>query len=211
MLAGHAVAFLMPGSILAWNSRPLRLYVLESAALIFGGAFHRAVELAYQARLAGRPMPSFQELLEEYRRSWQAEAALTPEVVHAKGDPASLGDLAERMLEAFVAHLDQEAASAPHRRILALEHADRFRLLPDAPPMEARLDVLELDGTDLLVSEVKTSRSRWNDQKVAESLPQLVVCNPAACSCSRTSASTQGRKRTTASLPGSLPGLVTCT
>lgn len=48
-------------------------------------------------------------------------------------------------------------------------------LLPETPPLEARLDVLELDGNDLLVTEIKTSKSRWNDQKVAEALPQLVV------------------------------------
>lgn len=35
ILAGHVVAFLIPRSILAWNSKPLRLYVLEVAALIF--------------------------------------------------------------------------------------------------------------------------------------------------------------------------------
>lgn len=36
VLAGHVAAFLIPRSILAWNSRPLRLYVLEVAALICG-------------------------------------------------------------------------------------------------------------------------------------------------------------------------------
>jgi nitrate reductase gamma subunit len=36
ILAGHVIAFLIPQSILAWNSRPLRLYVLEVAALAFG-------------------------------------------------------------------------------------------------------------------------------------------------------------------------------
>lgn len=34
--AGHFAAFLIPRSILAWNSHPLRLYVLEVAALAFG-------------------------------------------------------------------------------------------------------------------------------------------------------------------------------
>lgn len=34
--AGHLVAFLIPRSILAWNSHPLRLYVLEVAALACG-------------------------------------------------------------------------------------------------------------------------------------------------------------------------------
>ncbi len=33
--AGHIVAFLLPKQILAWNSQPLRLYVLEISGLIF--------------------------------------------------------------------------------------------------------------------------------------------------------------------------------
>lgn len=36
VLAGHVVAFFLPSWVLAWNSRPLRLYVLETTALIFG-------------------------------------------------------------------------------------------------------------------------------------------------------------------------------
>jgi nitrate reductase gamma subunit len=34
--AGHLIAFLIPRGILAWNSQPLRLYVLEITALMFG-------------------------------------------------------------------------------------------------------------------------------------------------------------------------------
>jgi nitrate reductase gamma subunit len=36
VLAGHVVAFLIPGTLLAWNAKPLRLYVLEVSALICG-------------------------------------------------------------------------------------------------------------------------------------------------------------------------------
>jgi nitrate reductase gamma subunit len=36
VLVGHIVAFLIPNQILAWNSQPLRLYVLEVSALLFG-------------------------------------------------------------------------------------------------------------------------------------------------------------------------------
>ncbi|MBI3669602.1 MAG: respiratory nitrate reductase subunit gamma [Acidobacteria bacterium] len=36
VLAGHVVAFLVPRGLLLWNSRPLRLYILETSALIFG-------------------------------------------------------------------------------------------------------------------------------------------------------------------------------
>lgn len=35
ILAGHLIAFLLPSQLLAWNSVPLRLYVLEISALIF--------------------------------------------------------------------------------------------------------------------------------------------------------------------------------
>lgn len=36
VIAGHIVAFLVPRQILLFNSRPLRLYILEVSALIFG-------------------------------------------------------------------------------------------------------------------------------------------------------------------------------
>lgn len=36
VLTGHIVAFFLPQEILAWNSKPLRLYVLEVTALVAG-------------------------------------------------------------------------------------------------------------------------------------------------------------------------------
>ncbi len=36
ILAGHAIAFLIPRQVLLWNEAPLRLYILEVSALIFG-------------------------------------------------------------------------------------------------------------------------------------------------------------------------------
>lgn len=36
VLGGHVVAFLIPRQILLWNSHPLRLYILELTALVFG-------------------------------------------------------------------------------------------------------------------------------------------------------------------------------
>lgn len=49
VLAGHLIAFLIPHGILAWNGKPLRLYILEISALAFAllalvgllGAVHR--------------------------------------------------------------------------------------------------------------------------------------------------------------------------
>ena len=36
VIFGHIIAFLIPRQILLWNSHPLRLFILELAALIFG-------------------------------------------------------------------------------------------------------------------------------------------------------------------------------
>jgi nitrate reductase gamma subunit len=36
VIVGHVVAFLIPRQVLLWNSNPLRLYILETTALIFG-------------------------------------------------------------------------------------------------------------------------------------------------------------------------------
>lgn len=36
VLVGHFVAFLIPREILAWDAKPVRLYVLEISALVFG-------------------------------------------------------------------------------------------------------------------------------------------------------------------------------
>ncbi|MEW6752803.1 MAG: respiratory nitrate reductase subunit gamma [Candidatus Latescibacterota bacterium] len=36
VLSGHLVAWLLPRQLLAWNSHPVRLYVLEVSALVFG-------------------------------------------------------------------------------------------------------------------------------------------------------------------------------
>lgn len=36
VLVGHVVAFLFPRQLLAWNGHPIRLYILEISALVFG-------------------------------------------------------------------------------------------------------------------------------------------------------------------------------
>lgn len=59
VLAGHVVAFLVPRQILAWNSKPLRLYILEISALVFAllalvgllGAINRRITVAKVRRV----------------------------------------------------------------------------------------------------------------------------------------------------------------
>jgi RecB family exonuclease len=144
------------------------------ASLMFGAAIHRAVDALHQAQVEGRPLPTPTQLLSTYRAGWQELLAEVPNrpVLHAKGeDETLLAALAERMLDAFC----KFAQSTVRTQIFAIEHEQRFKIVAEAPPIEARIDLLELAGNDLIVTDVKTSRSRWNDQKVQEHLPQLVL------------------------------------
>ncbi|MGD0090639.1 MAG: PD-(D/E)XK nuclease family protein, partial [Planctomycetota bacterium] len=146
------------------------------ASLAFGGSFHRAVEHLNQARIEGAAIPDVAALVAKYDEAWAEEAAKAPEIQHAKDEDAtSLLLMADRMLAAYRQHVMDTAPQSAGAQIIAIEHQHRFTFLPDVPPIEMRLDLLELAGPDLVVTDVKTSRSRWNDEKVREHLPQLVL------------------------------------
>jgi len=148
----------------------------RAATLIFGSAFHFALDFAHQQVLEGTEIPSVESLLTKYKAKWNSEAENTPEVTYGKSDDeASMIDLATRMLTAYRDYLSAEATVRQGTQIIAIEHAHRFRLLADVPPIECRLDLVEMAGNNLLLSDVKTSKSRWGSAKTAESILQLVL------------------------------------
>ncbi len=87
----------------------------------------------------------------------------------------SLHELAQRMLAVYSEYAALETTLPDTAQIISIEHSNRFRLLADVPPIESRIDLLELQGKNLVVSDLKSSRSRWNETKVAEAIPQLVL------------------------------------
>ncbi|MEE9457581.1 MAG: respiratory nitrate reductase subunit gamma [bacterium] len=54
LLGGHVIGFLVPRHVLAWNNHPVRLYVLEVTALIFGLLALFGLLSAIVRRLANR-------------------------------------------------------------------------------------------------------------------------------------------------------------
>lgn len=54
ILTGHVVAFLIPHQMLLWNSRPLRLYIVEASALAFGLLALVGIAAAIHRRLTFR-------------------------------------------------------------------------------------------------------------------------------------------------------------
>jgi hypothetical protein len=167
------------------------------AALAFGSAFHRAVEAIHQARIEGSPIPTLEMLLQEYDSAWIEATANGLSVNQAKEEDAkSLRVMAERMLSVYREHVITTAEQSRSVQIIGIEHAARFELLPNIPPMEMRLDLLELtaDG-DLIVSDLKTSRSRWNETKAQECLPQLVLYSSGLMPLLRSLGARAGRRR----------------
>ncbi len=48
---GHLIAFLLPASVIAWDGSPVRLVILETAALIFGISFFAGVVILVYRRI----------------------------------------------------------------------------------------------------------------------------------------------------------------
>ena len=147
----------------------------KPSSLAFGSAFHIAVERVQEARMQGLGVPALDEILSAFDTAWSNETCSADVQFCKEEDAGSLRELAQRMLDAYLTYASLEATLPAQTQIISIEHSNRFRLLADVPPIESRIDLLELHGTDLVVSDLKSSRSRWNDTKVQESLGQLVL------------------------------------
>ena len=144
------------------------------SALAFGQAVHQSIEEVQAMRLQGAPVPELAHLLDVYDNAWKSNVSTVSAVQFSKDENEStLRALADRMLSAYRQHIiDSEDDGAV---IIGIEHAARFKLHPDLPDIEARIDLIELHGTDLVLTDYKTSRGKWNDAKAVENLPQLVM------------------------------------
>ncbi len=140
-----------------------------SVNLLFGKAVHAALEHHFQARLAGEPVPSPEDLLAAYDREW---TGVDLAWVHwGSESAASLRGMASRMLTAF----QGSPAAQPDGRVLALEEEVRGSLLPDTPDLLGRIDLVLETSDSLNIVDFKTSRSRWSAEQVAESSGQLLL------------------------------------
>jgi putative RecB family exonuclease len=141
-----------------------------SSALIFGTGIHTAVEQHYQAQLAGDPKPDLDALLFAYRSSWLPH---DPDAIQfgSKETRESLGDLAARMLTAF---LNSPAASV-QGRVLGVEEEVRGILVEGVPDLYGRVDLLTEDLDPLIITDIKTSRGKWSAEQVEDSGEQLLL------------------------------------
>lgn len=171
--------YLSYSAITTYQNCPLRYYFkyivglperTVSASLVFGSAVHRAVEHHFNELLAGNEPPSLQSLLGEYDRHWQ-EA--DPQAVQfgKDDDIESLGRLAERMLGAFQA----SSTARPEGRILGVEEELRGNVVAGCPELLGRIDLITETKDELVVMDLKTSRSRWSRDQADDAAGQLLL------------------------------------
>jgi putative RecB family exonuclease len=173
----HSAVRTYLGYSLKWYFR----YVLAlpeesiSASLAFGSAIHWAIEGHFWALMRGETVPTLDQLMARYGESWRVSAE--KRVRFSRGDDeVTLARLAARMLAAFRA----SKLAQPVGRIIGVETELSAAVVPGVPPLLARLDVLVDEGDQLVVTDLKTSRSRWSERQVRDNMDQLLLYHAVA-------------------------------
>ena len=105
-----------------------------------------------------------------YQDAWQQRDRGA--IKFSKADDAdALTRMAERMLIAFQA----SSLATPVGTIIGVEEEFRGELIPGCPDLLARLDLLIDTGRELVITDLKTARSRWSRQQVDDSAEQLLL------------------------------------
>lgn len=128
-----------------------------AANLLFGAAIHNALELFFTSQMAGDAMPEVDRLIEAFVAYWSSQS--TKRVVYRRGeDRAYHVGVARRMLRA----LRNSSHAKTQGKIVGVEAELRAAILEGCPTLLARLDLLVETDDALIVTDVKTSRGRWN-------------------------------------------------
>lgn len=166
-------------SITSYQACPLRWYFkyvaglperTVSSSLVFGSAIHRSIEHHFNELMAGNEPPSLDALIGEYDRHWQ-ETDLSLVKFGKDDDRESLGPLAQRMLAAF----QTSALAKVEGHIIGVEEQLRGPVIDGAPDLLGRIDLLVETPSEIIVTDLKTSRSRWSAEQVADSGGQLLL------------------------------------
>ena len=171
--------YLSYSSISTYQSCPLRWffrYVVGlpertvSSSLVFGSAVHRAVEHHFNELLSGNEPPTLDALLGEYDRHWHETDENV--VKYGKDDSReSLALLAQRMLAAFQA----SPLAMPEGHIIGVEEQLRGPVIDGCPDLLGRIDLLVETSRELIVTDLKTARSRWSRTQIDNQAGQLLL------------------------------------
>lgn len=141
-----------------------------SSSLVFGSAIHRAVEHHFNELLIGNEPPTLEALVGEYDRHWQEVDAAAVQFGKEENID-TLSGLATRVLGAF----QLSSAAIPEGRIVGIEEELRGPVVAGCPDLLGRIDLLIETAEELVVTDFKTSRSRWSREQANDAAGQLLL------------------------------------
>lgn len=141
-----------------------------TASLVFGSAIHGAVEFWFNELLAGNPKPVLDTLLYVYQETWQSRDGENISF-NKTDDINTLGRLAEKMLVAFC----ESDFAVPSGHVIGVEEQLRGNVLPDCPELLARLDLITETDHEVVVTDLKTARTRWSQRQAEDAADQLLL------------------------------------
>ena len=171
--------YLSYSAVSLYRSCPLKFYFRYvkglseesvSSSLVFGSAIHAAAEFHFRELLAGNGPPDPDALLAAYHAEWTQRA---PESIrfNKSETAASLTELAKKTLAAF----QSSEIATPSGRIIGIEEELRGFTIDGVPDLLARVDLLTETDDALVVTDLKTSRSRWSREQLEDSGEQLLL------------------------------------
>jgi putative RecB family exonuclease len=141
-----------------------------SSSLVLGSCVHAAVQYHFEQLLMGRPATDKDTLLSVFQDAWESYDG--DSIRYGAGETRdNMGLLVDRLLTEFL----NSEFSRPKGTIIGVEEELRGDVIPGCPDLLARVDLL-VDMTDyLVITDLKTARCSWNDLKVEDFAPQLLL------------------------------------
>jgi RecB family exonuclease len=155
-----------------WWFRYIRNAPVErvSAALLFGGGIHHAIEYWNSARICEQPAPSKDKLFSLFEQYFSTEAQKGVPIQYAKTETeAGLMAAAAAMLAVYI----EFEARQPKQRILGIEEALHWESPALPVPLAGRLDLLVETPDKLVLKDYKTSKGTFTEDKLQEAAAQL--------------------------------------
>lgn len=169
--------YLSYSSITAYQRCPMAFYFryiaqlperTVSSSLVFGSAVHRAAEHHFNELMAGNEPPTVEALLGEYDVAWKEYESKT--IRYGKNECREcLLPLAQRVLTAF----QTSDLAKPAGAILGVEEELRGPIVAGCPDLLGRIDLIVDTVDTVVVTDLKTARSKWSQYQVQESAGQL--------------------------------------
>jgi putative RecB family exonuclease len=157
---------------LQWHFRYVEKIPEEviGSALVFGSAIHSGIERHFQTLLETGKAPTTEQLLEAFDECWTSFD--TDLIKFGKGDDTqTMRELAKKMFTTFQA----SHFANPKGTIVAVEESMRAEFITGVPDVLARVDLAVQSGDELVLTDFKTSRSRWSADQAQNQAEQLLL------------------------------------